>query len=108
MPSRFANARSRGIRMPDELRDPPPVDLLVVCHGDACCPNTLIGDDGRWSGHVDLGALGVGDRWADIAVAAMSTEWNYGPGGRSPSSRRTASRPTRERLAYYRALWNAT
>ncbi len=23
---------------------------------------------------------GTGDRWADIAVAAMSTEWNYGPG----------------------------
>jgi kanamycin kinase len=107
-PSRFANAHSRGIRIPDELYEPPPVDLLVVCHGDACCPNTLIGDDGRWSGHVDLGALGVGDRWADIAVAAMSTEWNYGPGWEEPLIEAYGVEPDSERLAYYRALWNAT
>ena len=59
---------------------PPPVDRLVVCHGDPCSPNTLIAEDGRWSGHVDLGELGVADRWADLAVATWSTEWNYGPG----------------------------
>jgi aminoglycoside phosphotransferase len=57
----------------------PPVDELVVCHGDGCAPNTLITDDGRCSGHVDLGALGVADRWADLAVATWSTIWNYGP-----------------------------
>ena len=59
------------------LTDPPPVDRLVVCHGDACAPNTLIDDDGRCCGHVDLGALGVADRWADLAVATMSLGWNY-------------------------------
>jgi kanamycin kinase len=32
------------------------------------------------SGHVDLGALGVGDRWGDLAIATWSAEWNYGPG----------------------------
>ena len=62
------------------LAAPPPVDKLVVCHGDACAPNTLLADDGRWSGHVDLGAMGTADRWADLAVATWSTEWNYGPG----------------------------
>ena len=36
--------------------------------------------DGHWSGHVDLGLLGTADRWADLAVATWSTEWNYGPG----------------------------
>jgi aminoglycoside phosphotransferase len=36
----------------------------VVCHGDACAPNTLIAAEGRWSGHVDLGMLGTADRWA--------------------------------------------
>src|SRR5262249_13326173 len=46
------------------LERPPPIDRLVVCHGDTCAPNTLIGDDGRCTGHVDLGALGVADRWA--------------------------------------------
>jgi kanamycin kinase len=60
--------------------DIPPAHELVVCHGDACAPNTLVTSDGRWSGHVDLGLLGVADRWADIAVAAWSTEWNFGPG----------------------------
>lgn len=54
----------------------PPVDELVVCHGDGCAPNTLLTDDGGWAGHVDLGALGVADRCADLAVAT----WNYGPG----------------------------
>jgi kanamycin kinase len=58
----------------------PPADTLVVCHGDACAPNTLLTGDGRWSGHVDLGLLGVGDRWADLSVATWSAEWNYGPG----------------------------
>jgi hypothetical protein len=43
------------------LAEVPPIDELVVCHGDSCAPNTLIGDDGR-SGHVDLGELGVADR----------------------------------------------
>ena len=52
----------------------------MVCHGDACAPNTLLYDDGTFAAHVDLGALGVADRWADLAVAAWSTEWNYGPG----------------------------
>jgi aminoglycoside phosphotransferase len=64
----------------DMLTHAPPIDKLVVCHGDACAPNTLLGDDGCWSGHVDLGALGVADRWADLAIATWSTEWNYGPG----------------------------
>lgn len=55
------------------LVDPPPVDRLVVCHGDACAPNTLLSGDGHFAAHVDLGALGLADRWADLAVAAWST-----------------------------------
>lgn len=108
VPSRIANAEARGIRVPDEFRDPPPIDRPVVCHGDACCPNTLIGDDGQWTGHVDLGALGVADRWADIAIAAMSTVWNYGPGWEDAVIEAYGVEPDRERLAYYRALWDAT
>ncbi|MET0297444.1 MAG: aminoglycoside 3'-phosphotransferase [Microbacterium sp.] len=106
--ARIANAQGRGIRVPVALHDPPAPDALVVCHGDACCPNTLVGDDGRWSGHVDLGALGQGDRWADIAVASMSTEWNYGPGWEDALIEAYGVTPDRERLAYYRELWNAT
>lgn len=77
------------------LADVPPVDRLVVCHGDSCAPNTLLTDDGRWSGHVDLGELGVADRWADLAIATWSTEWNYGPGweGAAPGRLRSTARP---------------
>src|SRR5205814_7216612 len=32
------------------LASVPAENDLVVCHGDACSPNTLIGDDGRWTG----------------------------------------------------------
>lgn len=71
-------------------------------------PNTLLGDDGSWLAHADLGALGVGDRWADIAVAAMSTEWNYGPGWTDALVSACGVEPDRVRLAYYRDLWNAT
>ena len=108
VPSRIENAVRRGIRVPDHLHEPPPIDLLVVCHADACCPNTLLGDDGRWLAHVDLGQLGTGDRWADIAVASMSTEWNYGPGWEDALIEAYGIDPDRERLSYYRELWNAT
>lgn len=88
------------------LADPPPVDRLVVCHGDACAPNTIVGDDGRWSGHVDLGDLGVADRWADVAVASWSTQWNYGPGFEMLLLEAYGVGPDAERSAYYRLLWD--
>jgi kanamycin kinase len=108
VPARVANAESRGIHVPDALREAPLVDRLVVCHGDACCPNTLVDEHGSWVAHVDLGALGVADRWADIAVASMSTEWNYGPGWEEALIAAYGVAPDLARLAYYRDLWNAT
>jgi kanamycin kinase len=88
------------------LADIPAVDRLVVCHGDACAPNTLITEDGRWSGHVDLGDLGVADRWADLAIASWSLAWNYGPGwdGLLLDAYGVAADPGRTR--YYRLLWD--
>lgn len=84
----------------------PPPDRLVVCHGDACAPNTLLTVDGRWSGHVDLGLLGVADRWADLAVATWSAEWNYGPGWDRLLLDAYGVRPDPERTRYYRLLWD--
>ncbi len=92
-------------RLVDDLGDPPPPDLLVVCHGDACVPNTLLTDDGTCSGHVDLGALGVADRWADLAVATWSTVWNYGPGWETVLLDAYGVAPDDDRTAYYRRLW---
>lgn len=90
------------------LPQPPSIDRLVVCHGDPCAPNTLIADDGSWAGHVDLDALGVADRWADIAVATMSLGWNYGPGWDGAFLEAYGIAPDPERTAFYRALWNGT
>ena len=96
-----AEARAR-------LLDAPPVDRLVVCHADACAPNTLVHDDGRWAAHVDLGRLGVADRWADLAIATWSTIWNYGPGYERHVLDAYGIEPDDERTAYYRLLWDAT
>lgn len=90
------------------VRTPPPVDQLVVCHGDACAPNTLIDDTGRCSGHVDLGSLGVADRWADLAIATWSTQWNYGPGWEDVLLEAYGIDPDPVRTTYYRLLWDLT
>jgi kanamycin kinase len=90
----------------DAAAETPPPDRLVVAHGDACAPNTLIRVDGRWSGHVDLGLLGIADRWADLAVATWSAEWNYGPGWEDRLLGAYGVRADPERTRYYRLLWD--
>ena len=93
-----AEALSRAV-------DRPPIDRLVVCHGDACAPNTLVNDDGDWSGHVDLATLGVADRWADLAIASWSLGWNFGPGWEDRFWSAYGIEPDPDRIAYYRLLW---
>lgn len=88
------------------LHAPPPIDQLVVCHGDACSPNTLLYDDGRFAAIVDLGKLGIADCWADLAVAAWSTEWNYGPGLDGVLYDTYGVDRDPERIDYYRLLWD--
>ncbi|MEY9843858.1 kanamycin kinase [Streptacidiphilus sp. BW17] len=91
-----------------ELADPPPVDGLVVCHGDPCSPNTLIHPDGSFSAHVDLDRLGVANRWADLAVATWSLEWNYGPGWDALLLDAYGVDPDPVRTAFYRRVWELT
>lgn len=105
------SAEARMSRCAAEVRDalgpPPPIDRLVVCHGDACSPNTIVGADGRWAGHVDLAELGVADRWADLSVASMSLDWDFGPGWQAEFFAAYGIRPDAERIAFYRTLWEA-
>lgn len=99
----------RPINLPEALAlvaDIPDVDELVVCHGDTCAPNTLIDDSGRWSGHVDFGSMGVADRWADLAIATLSTTWNYGPGWEQSVLDAYGIDPDPLRTRYYRLLWD--
>ena len=80
---------------PESLGTPPPVDDPVLVHGDACAPNTLISDGGQWVGNVDFGDLAVGDRWADLAIASLSLDWNFGEGHQGELFKAYASSRTR-------------
>jgi kanamycin kinase len=92
---------------PPWVTDALPIDRLVVCHGDACAPNTLIDDGGRCCAHVDLGDLGVADRWADLAVATLSLAWNYRGSWEDELFDAYGVEPDATRIEYYRGLWNA-
>jgi kanamycin kinase len=88
------------------LGDRPPVSDPVLVHGDACAPNTLISKEGAWVGNVDFGDLAVGDRWADLAIASMSLDWNFGEGHQPELFEAYGIEPDEERIRYYRELWD--
>ncbi|GAB3405481.1 aminoglycoside 3'-phosphotransferase [Schumannella luteola] len=94
-------------RQPQKLAPRPPIDDPVLVHGDACAPNTLLDAAGAFAAHVDLGDLAPGDRWADLAVASMSLEWNYGPGHDDAFYAAYGIEPDAERIRWYRQLWEA-
>jgi kanamycin kinase len=104
-PSRWADEVWVG-RTPEALGPRPPLDDPVLVHGDACAPNTLINDAGEWVGNVDFGDLGVGDRWADLAIASLSLDWNFGEGHQDEFFAAYGVDPDAERISYYRALWH--
>ncbi|MDN5762862.1 MAG: phosphotransferase [Microlunatus sp.] len=86
----------------------PPIEKLVVCHGDACSPNTVIAPNGTFAGHVDLGMLGLADRWADLAVATYSLEWNYEGDRAAEFYDAYGVERDHEREDFYRRLWDVT
>ena len=86
-------------------RDRPDTEDLVVCHGDYCFPNVII-DDNRVAGFVDLGELGVADRWWDLAVATWSTVWNVGPGYEDAFLKAYGIASDPVRISYYRLLYD--
>jgi len=52
----------------------PPQDRAVT-HGDFCLPN-LFTDGKRFTGFIDVGNVGVGDRWMDLALGWRSLKHN--------------------------------
>ncbi|GAA2800064.1 aminoglycoside 3'-phosphotransferase [Kribbella solani] len=54
----------------------------VVCHGDACLPNIFFDPDTlEVTGLIDLGRLGVADRYVDLALTTiqLQDEWSIDP-----------------------------
>lgn len=94
-------------RLPDALLADTPAHDLVVSHGDACAPNTVLDDAGRFAAHVDLGALAVADRHLDLAVGLQSLEWNYGPGWEAEYLASYGLDADPARLARWWAWWNS-
>lgn len=86
-------------------RTRPESEGLVVCHGDYCLPNVLIESDAA-SGFVDLGELGVADRWWDLAVATWSVTWNLGPGYEDLFLEEYGVEWDYARVAFYRLLYD--
>jgi aminoglycoside 3'-phosphotransferase-2 len=49
----------------------------ILTHGDASTPN-ILAVDGRFSGMVDCGRMGLADVWQDLALACRSIGYNIG------------------------------
>ena len=86
-------------------RTAPEAEDVVVCHGDYCVPNILLRDDAV-VGFVDLGELGVADRWWDLAVATWSLGWNFGAGYEDRFLAAYGVRRDEHRLRFYRLLYD--
>lgn len=100
--------RMRADSIPaDAIEEPPPVDRLVICHGDPCAPNALLDERGDFLAHVDLARLGLADRWADLAVVTMSFAWNYRDYDGAIFWDAYGIEPDQHRIDYYRRLWDA-
>ncbi|MCB9152013.1 MAG: aminoglycoside 3'-phosphotransferase [Caldilineaceae bacterium] len=66
----------RAQELLDELAQlAPQSEELCLTHGDYCLPNIIVDDD-CVAGFVDLGRLGVGDRYRDLALVRRSLDYN--------------------------------
>ncbi len=70
--------RSAASVLAELLATPRIAEDLVVAHGDFTLDNVIVAE-GAFAGMVDVGRLGVGDRFADLALAARDVAGDYGP-----------------------------
>jgi aminoglycoside phosphotransferase len=98
-------------RMPGSLYEEllsgrPKDEDLVFTHGDYCAPNVLVEPVTlEMTGFVDVGRAGVSDRYQDLALAARSTAFNFGPEWVQPFLHAYGiAQPDEAKMAFYRLL----
>ena len=106
-PERLGWSRERLVA--ELLARRPDREDLAVCHGDLCLPNVLVDPDTFVvTGVVDVGRLGVADRWTDLALATRSLAGPSNPQFGAPSAEQYLDlygvQADVVRLDYYRLL----
>lgn len=78
-------------------------DARIVTHGDASTPN-ILAEDGRFSGMVDCGRVGVADVWQDLAIACRSIRDNIGEEHIAPFLKLYGAEWDAEKFRYFTTL----
>lgn len=70
-----------GFKNPQELLEwliaNQPKEEQTLVHGDFCLPNIFLKDN-EVAGYIDIGRMGIGDKWQDIALCYRSLKHNFG------------------------------
>lgn len=87
----------------------PSSEDVVVCHGDFCLPNVLVDADGTTvTGLLDVGRLGLADRYVDLALMSRSLasprNEQYGSRDAERFLTRYGADPADPRITFYRLL----
>lgn len=83
----------------------PASEDLVLVHGDACLPNFLVlPEEKQVSGFIDVGALGVGDRYVDLALTHRSIIYNLGEKWVAPFFEAYGIAPDPTKIRWYRLV----
>lgn len=82
----------------------PKLEDAVVCHGDYSLDNLLLDAKGRLTGLIDLGRLGVADRYQDLAIVWNCLQEFGQHAQRTLFAAYGLASPDRRRLDFYRCL----
>ncbi|MDX2972073.1 APH(3') family aminoglycoside O-phosphotransferase [Kribbella solani] len=84
-------------------RNRPPAEDLVVCHGDLTPENVLlVPGTGELAGFIDVGKLGIADRWLDLAILHRElSDDPFQPGHAEQFLAQYGTPPAPAKLSYY-------